>query len=87
MKRNVRAGGDRNQHNEALAVRSNVRAGIGGSGDNHNEALAVKSSVRAGGERPQHNETFSAKPAGSLAATLLSCPEAFLVKGCVRGAR
>ena len=44
----------------------------------------MKSSVRAGGERPQHNETFSAKPAGSLAATLLSCPEAFLVKTCVR---
>ena len=43
-------------HNETLAVRSNVQAG--GIGLNHNEALAVRSGVKAGGGSWNHSESF-----------------------------
>jgi len=43
-------------HNETLAVRSNVKAG--GLPLNHNETLAIRSDVKAGGLPINHNESF-----------------------------
>mgnify|MGYP003578864713 CR=1 FL=1 len=57
IKTNVKAGGMQLQHNETLAVRSNVKAG-GLNSYNHNETLAVRSHVKAGGLTIQHNESF-----------------------------
>ena len=44
-------------HNEALQVRTTLRAGRPYS-FNHNEALRVRSTVKAGGSSYQHNETL-----------------------------
>ncbi len=59
IKTDVKAGFKIGNHNETLAVRSNVKAGIGGWGSyNHNETLAVRSNVEAGGKSLNHNESF-----------------------------
>src|SRR6185436_3333169 len=66
IKTNVKAGGlSTYNHNEMLAVRSNVKAGLGPFfGNNHNETLAVRSNVKAGlgpflGNN--HNETLAVR--------------------------
>ena len=48
IKTNVKAGGVSFQHNETLAVRSDVKAGEPGLATNHNESLRVKANVKAG---------------------------------------
>jgi hypothetical protein len=55
IKTNVKAGGIDGQHNETLAVRSNVKAG---GWSNHNETLVVRSNVKAGRVTGNHNESF-----------------------------
>jgi hypothetical protein len=55
----IKAGGSSMQHNEALRVRSSVKAGKAGGWDaNHSEALRVHSTIKAGGMNMQHNETL-----------------------------
>ena len=56
IRTNVKAGGLGSNHNEALAVKSQVKAG---GSINHNEALVVKSQVKAGGMTGNHNETLA----------------------------
>ena len=52
---NVKAGALTSNHNETLAVRSNVKAG---GWSNHNETLVVRSDVKAGRIVTNHNESF-----------------------------
>jgi hypothetical protein len=64
---NLDAGAWVRNHNEALRVRSTIRAG--GVEGQHNEALRVRSTVKAGGVDGQHNETLvraSDRPAISM---------------------
>jgi hypothetical protein len=56
IRTNVKAGALVPNHNEALAVKSQVKAG---GSINHNEGLAVKSQVKAGGLGANHNETLA----------------------------
>jgi hypothetical protein len=57
----LKAGGRKYNHNEALQVRSAVKAG-GVRLSNHNETLQVRSAVRAGGVRlTNHNETLQVR--------------------------
>ena len=53
----LKAGGVALNHNEALQVRTTLKAGRP-YGFNHNEALRVRSTVKAGGSSYQHNETL-----------------------------
>ena len=60
IKTNVKAGALTSNHNETLAVRSDVNAGriilV-----NHNESLAVRSNVKAGGVGWNHNEALAVR--------------------------
>lgn len=58
----LKGGGQNLNHNEALRVRSAVKAGARGESLNHNEALKVRSTVKAGGYPPQnHNEALKVR--------------------------
>ena len=46
----LKAGGISINHNEALQVRTTLKAGAAGL-NNHNEALQVRSAIKAGGRR------------------------------------
>jgi len=62
-----------NNHNEALRVRSTVKAGA--ACYQHNETLRVRSSVKAGGSSYQHNETLvraADRPVVSMRRQLLT---------------
>jgi hypothetical protein len=69
IKTNVKAGGDRQQHNQTVArglkVKTNVKAGDSGEGThvNHNltvaRGLKVKTHVMSGGHGVQHNQTVA----------------------------
>ena len=48
-------------HNEALQVRSALKAGLGGQ--NHNEALRVRSALKAGLGGQNHNEALRVRSA------------------------
>jgi len=52
-------------HNEALRVRSMVKAG--GTEAQHNEALRVRSTVKAGGRQINHSETLRTGSAPAIA--------------------
>jgi hypothetical protein len=57
IKTQLKAGGlSSNNHNEALQVRTALKAG--GKSLNHNEALQVRTSLKAGGKTDQHNEAL-----------------------------
>ena len=64
----VKAGRLAANHNEALRVRSTLRAGQGGRlASNHNEALRVRSTVKAGKIILNHNEALRAVAAPAIA--------------------
>lgn len=61
----VRAGGGREQHSQALQIRTRVRAGFQpGELQQHSQALEVRTRVRAGflpGERNQHSQALEVR--------------------------
>jgi hypothetical protein len=76
IRTHLRAGGIWENHNEALKVRTALKAGIEGAPGpggirlgNHNEALQVRTALKAGGRGLNHSETLgrkSDKPAISM---------------------
>ena len=62
IRTHLKAGGlATTNHNEALKVRSTVKAG--GFENQHNEALKVRSTVKAGDTRLNHNEALKIRSA------------------------
>ena len=57
-KTNIKSGGIALNHNQALKVKTSVRAG-GINLANHNQSLRVKTSVRAGKLAANHNQAFA----------------------------
>lgn len=76
---NLRAGAISLNHNEALQVRTGLKAG-GKRLGNHNEALRVRSTLKAGGVVRNHNEALVVRTALRAGGVNLNHNEALQVR-------